>query len=122
MDISGKMIKEIDFVNLSIPRSYKAHSSHLPHEKLNEFPWEAQQGSSGVETGTLVCRTQDLTLSLCSVLCLWLESYRTSSVVLRPETGKGGQAFFSRRVGMKWKKTQRNERKKQGNPTGSHSS
>lgn len=107
MDVSGKMIKEIDFVSLSIPRGYKAHSSHLPHEKVNEFPWEAQQGSSRVETGTLVCRTQDLTSSLCSVLCLWLESYRTGSVVLRPAAGKGGQAFFSRRVGMKWKKTQK---------------
>lgn len=42
--------------------------STVPHEKLNEFPWEAQQGSSKAETRIQVCRTQDLTSSLWSGL------------------------------------------------------
>lgn len=58
-------------------------------------------------------KTQDLTLPLSSVLCLWLESYPASSVVLRPgwEAGLGIVPQAGKHT---WKKkyTEMKERKK----------
>lgn len=107
------MTKEIDFVNLSISRGHEAHSPYFPPERLSEFSWEAQPGSSRAETRAPVCRPRNLTSPLCSVLCPWLESHRASSVVLRPGQGSKAGAFFSRSVGVKWRK--QHKEMKEGN-------